>query len=189
MRTYCNTLHAATLAEALADDLPVADVWRFLRTAPIAQQAEIFSYFPLEEQIRLVEGGGKLEMARLIEEMSSDDRAELLRRLRTAVARGSASAGGRGRPPRHRAVSGIPRKQRRRLDDHRLRLAARQHHRRGLPSTACVCRRPTAKPSITSTLSMSNGVCSAWFAARSDPGSPPHPDQHHHGDQLRSRCA
>jgi magnesium transporter len=88
MRTYCNTLHAATLAEALADDLPVEDVWRFLRTAPIAQQAEIFSYFPIDEQIRLVEGGGKVEMAHLLEEMSSDDRAELLRRLERRVAEG-----------------------------------------------------------------------------------------------------
>lgn len=86
MRTYCNTLHAATLAEALSDDLPVEDVWRFLRSAPIQQQAEIFSYFPLEEQIRLVEEGGKPEMAWLIEEMSSDDRAELLRRLEPRVA-------------------------------------------------------------------------------------------------------
>src|SRR5271168_3352089 len=81
MRTFCETLHPATLAEALSDDFSVEDDWRFLRSAPIATQAAIFSYFPLEWQVKMVQGTGRQQMARLIEEMSSDDRAELLRRL------------------------------------------------------------------------------------------------------------
>ncbi len=88
MRTFCETLHPATVAEVLSDDFPVEKVWLFLQTTSIAKQAEIFSYFPLEWQIQMVDGTGRQHMARLIEEMSSDDRAELLRRLTPQVAEG-----------------------------------------------------------------------------------------------------
>jgi len=88
MRTFCETLHPATLAEVLSDDFPIDQGWRFLQTTSIAKQAEIFSYFPLEWQVQMVEGTGRQHMARLIEEMSSDDRADLLRRLTPQVAEG-----------------------------------------------------------------------------------------------------
>lgn len=88
MQTYCETLHPATLAEVLSDEFPVDQVWRFLQTTSIAKQAEIFSYFPLEWQVKMVEGTGRQQMARLIEEMSSDDRADLLRRLSPQVKEG-----------------------------------------------------------------------------------------------------
>jgi magnesium transporter len=81
METFCETLHPATVAEALADQFSVEDVWKFLRTTDIAHQAAIFEYFPLEWQVKMVQGAGQAQMARLIEEMSSDDRADLLRRL------------------------------------------------------------------------------------------------------------
>ena len=79
MRTYCETLHPATLAEVLEGDFKVEDVWRFLHTTDIAHQAEIFSYFPLEWQVKMVEGAGRQEMARLDRGDVSDDRADLLR--------------------------------------------------------------------------------------------------------------
>jgi magnesium transporter len=81
MEAFCETLHPATVAEALADDFTVEDVWRILNTTTIARQAEIFVYFPLEWQEQLVEGTGRPHMARLIEQMSHDDRADLLRHL------------------------------------------------------------------------------------------------------------
>jgi magnesium transporter len=81
MATFCETLHPATVAEALSDGFPVEDVWRFLHATSIANQAAIFPYFPLEWQVKMVEGAGRQEMARLIERMSHDDRADLLRRL------------------------------------------------------------------------------------------------------------
>jgi magnesium transporter len=81
METFCETLHPATVAEALSDDFSVEDVWRFLHTTDIAHQAAIFAYFPLEWQVKMVEGTGRQQMARLIEEMSHDDRADLVRRL------------------------------------------------------------------------------------------------------------
>jgi magnesium transporter len=81
METFCETLHPATVADTLTDSFAVDDVWRFLRTTSIKNQAAIFAYFPMEWQLRMVEGAGKEEMAHLIEEMSHDDRADLLRRL------------------------------------------------------------------------------------------------------------
>lgn len=86
MEAFCDALHPATVAESLTDDaISVEDVWRFLNTATIANQAAIFVYFPLEKQEELVEGTGRPHMARLIEQMSHDDRADLLRRLEPKV--------------------------------------------------------------------------------------------------------
>ena len=81
MRTFCEELHPATVAEALSEDLSVEDVWRCLGSTDIAHQAAVFAYFPLEWQVKMVEGTGRPHMARLIERMSHDDRADLLRRL------------------------------------------------------------------------------------------------------------
>ena len=86
MATFCETLHPATVAETLAGDIAVEDVWRFLGSTTIATQAAIFAYFPLAWQVKMVEGGGRQQMARLIEQMSHDDRVDLLRRLDPQVA-------------------------------------------------------------------------------------------------------
>jgi magnesium transporter len=81
MATFCETLHPATVAEALADEIPVDDVWRFLHSTTIPHQAAIFAYFPLRWQVEMVKGTGQQGMAKLIERMSHDDRVDLLRRL------------------------------------------------------------------------------------------------------------
>ncbi|MFO0843618.1 MAG: magnesium transporter [Gemmataceae bacterium] len=86
METFCETLHPATVAEALTDSFPVEQIWHFLRATSIDHQAAIFAYFPLEMQLQLVEeGAGREQIVHLIEEMSSDDRADLLRRLAAPV--------------------------------------------------------------------------------------------------------
>jgi magnesium transporter len=86
MKAFCETLHPATVAEALAGEFEVEEVWRFLEHTGIRDQAAIFEYFPIEWQVRMVEGTGQQRMARLIEQMSHDDRVDLLRRLRPRVA-------------------------------------------------------------------------------------------------------
>ncbi len=88
MATFCETLHPTTVAEALSDSFGIEDNWRFLHSSSIANQAAIFAYFPMEWQVKMVEGTGRQQMATLIEEMSSDDRADLLRRLPPPVAEG-----------------------------------------------------------------------------------------------------
>src|SRR5690242_18080332 len=85
MKTFCETLHPATVAEALADDFEPDEVWKVLGSTSIRDQADIFEYFPIEMQVKLVEGTGRPHMARLIEQMSHDDRADLLRRLEPQV--------------------------------------------------------------------------------------------------------
>ncbi len=81
MKVFCETLHPATVAEALTETLEPEEVWRVLQHTDIKTQAEIFEYFPIEWQVKMVEGIGRQHMARLIEQMSHDDRADLLRRL------------------------------------------------------------------------------------------------------------
>jgi magnesium transporter len=81
MKVFCETLHPATVAEALTEALEPEEVWRVLQHTDIKSQAEIFEYFPIDWQVKMVEGIGRQHMAKLIEQMSHDDRAELLRRL------------------------------------------------------------------------------------------------------------
>src|SRR5215207_6982006 len=88
MKTFCETLPPATVAEALADEFPVDDVWRLLDHTGIRNQAAIFEYFPIDWQVKMVAGIGQQHMSQLIERMSHDDRALLLRRLRPRVAEG-----------------------------------------------------------------------------------------------------
>src|SRR6516162_1023224 len=88
MRVFLESLHPATVAEALTGDLDVEQVWRFLSHTSIRNQASIFEYFPIDWQVKMVEGSGKERMARLIEQMSHDDRVDLMRRLMPRVAEG-----------------------------------------------------------------------------------------------------
>ncbi len=85
MCELCNALHPATVAEALYDEFNVEDVWRILQHTSIANQAAIFEYFPLDWQVKMVAGTGQPRMAKLIEAMSHDDRADLLRKLNPKV--------------------------------------------------------------------------------------------------------
>ena len=86
LKEFCEALHPATVAETLVDELDVEETWRVLRLTKVQTRADIFEYFPLERQVEMVDGAGQQEMARLIEEMSPDDRADLLIRLDKAVA-------------------------------------------------------------------------------------------------------
>lgn len=86
MEAFCATLHPATVAESLADGFSVEEVWNFLSHTPIKNRATIFEYLPTEWQVRMVEGTGRQQIAKLIEQMSHDDRVDLLHRLRPRVA-------------------------------------------------------------------------------------------------------
>jgi magnesium transporter len=86
MKTFCENLHPLTVAETLAGEFSVEEVWRFLGHTSIRHQAAIFEYFPIDWQVKMVGGTGRQHMARLIEKMSHDDRVDLLRRLMPRVA-------------------------------------------------------------------------------------------------------
>jgi magnesium transporter len=86
IKALVETLNSTRLAETLADDFPVEQVWQILQHAEPRKQAQVFEYFPIEWQVRMAEGAGRPQMARLIEVMSHDDRVDLLRRLSKEVA-------------------------------------------------------------------------------------------------------
>jgi magnesium transporter len=86
MKALCEDLHPATVAETLAEELDVENAWRFLEQTSIKRQAAVFEYFPIEWQTKMVEGTGRQHMAKLIEQMSHDDRGDLMRRLLPRVA-------------------------------------------------------------------------------------------------------
>ena len=86
MKAFVETLNPTTVADVLAgDSFTTEEVWDVLGKADPRVQAKVFEYFPMEWQVKLAEGGGRPQMARLIELMSHDDRANLLRRLPAQV--------------------------------------------------------------------------------------------------------
>jgi magnesium transporter len=86
LKAFVESIHPSTIVETLAgDNFSIEEVWRVLSQAAPREQASVFEYFPIELQVKMAEGAGRPQMARLIELMSHDDRAELLRRLSPQV--------------------------------------------------------------------------------------------------------
>jgi magnesium transporter len=89
LKAFCESVHPSTVAETLSEDaFTPEEVWTVLSQTGIREQATIFEYFPAPWQQKLVEGTGRPQMAKLIEQMSHDDRVDLLRRLSPRVAEG-----------------------------------------------------------------------------------------------------
>lgn len=68
------------IAEMLSA-LEPSEVVRAIWALPIAVRADVFSHLELPLQVEIVEGQGRPQMARLLEEMSHDDRADLVQAL------------------------------------------------------------------------------------------------------------
>ncbi len=89
LKAFCESVHPSTVAETLSEDeFKPEEVWTVLSQTGIREQAAIFEYFPEAWQLQLVEGTGRPQMAKLIEQMSHDDRVDLLRRLAPQAAEG-----------------------------------------------------------------------------------------------------
>lgn len=80
LREFCESLHPATVAEALDDGFTPEQAWEVIRPADVRTQASVFEYLPPDFQVEMVEKA-RPEVGRLIGKMSHDDRADLLRRL------------------------------------------------------------------------------------------------------------
>src|SRR5688572_15489630 len=80
LREFCESLHPATVAEALGDDFTPEQVWEVISSANIRTQASIFEYLPPVRQVEMVEKA-RPQVGQLLSKMSHDDRADLLRRL------------------------------------------------------------------------------------------------------------
>src|SRR5688500_5113919 len=62
-------LHPATVSD-FTEGLTVDETWEVLSHAPLATQAEIFSYYSNAKQEEMVLGGGRQRMSALLEEMA-----------------------------------------------------------------------------------------------------------------------
>ncbi len=82
--SFCTTTHAQTVAECLSD-LDARQRWPILRALPGSVRAEVVSHFDFDDQVELVSGQNRVEMARLLEDMAPDDRADLVQRLDPTV--------------------------------------------------------------------------------------------------------
>src|SRR5947208_9629818 len=80
LRSFCETLHPATVAEALDDAFTPEQVWGVISPSDIRTQAAIFEYLPAARQVEMVEQA-RPQVGQLIGKMSHDDRVDLLRRL------------------------------------------------------------------------------------------------------------
>ena len=85
LRSFCDTLHPATVAEALDDEFTPEQIWEVLSPSDIRTQAAIFEYLPLGRQVEMIEGTARPQVGQLIGKMSHDDRVDLLRRLPSRV--------------------------------------------------------------------------------------------------------
>ncbi len=73
-------MHPASIAE-FSEGLDVDETWQLLSYAPLERQAEVFSFYPPENQEELVSDVGRERMSSLLEAMSHDDRVDLLKQL------------------------------------------------------------------------------------------------------------
>lgn len=80
LKEWMSDLHPASIAEfteGLTDD----ETWRLLAHAPVARQADVFCFFSPDKQREMVGDMGRERVSQLLQAMSHDDRADLLKRL------------------------------------------------------------------------------------------------------------
>lgn len=80
IKNYFEELHPADIANVLAE-LPAEDAGRVLRLLPIEERADVFGYLEPSCQIEIGHALGRREFARIVSEMSSDERVDLFNRL------------------------------------------------------------------------------------------------------------
>jgi magnesium transporter len=80
LREFCESLHPATVAEALDAEFAPDQVWEVISQADIRTQAAVFEYLPPALQVEMAEKA-RPQIGQLLSKMSHDDRADLMRRL------------------------------------------------------------------------------------------------------------
>ncbi|MCA9121077.1 MAG: magnesium transporter [Planctomycetaceae bacterium] len=77
LREFCTALHPARTAEFM-EGLSADEAWQVLKYAEPRVREEIFTFFPHEEQVQILQTQDRAEVAELIVELASDDRVDLL---------------------------------------------------------------------------------------------------------------
>jgi len=84
LQEFCTALHPARTAEFM-EGLTPAEQWAVLRHAELALREQIFSYFPHQRQVEIIETQDRAEVAELIADVAADDRVDLLHDVRHEV--------------------------------------------------------------------------------------------------------
>lgn len=80
LEEFCTALHPARTADFM-EGLSPAESWEVLSHADVASRTEIFSYFPREKQVEMLETLDREEMGQLIGELPPDERVDMLEQL------------------------------------------------------------------------------------------------------------
>lgn len=81
---FCSELYPGVVAEVL-EGVDATQTWEVLSHASPLKQAEIFTCFPLDFQVELVETIPHKALSRIIEEMPHDDRVDLISEMEPEV--------------------------------------------------------------------------------------------------------
>ena len=85
MREFCSTLHPARTAEFMGGLEPL-DIWEVLRHTDLERRAAIFDFFPLQQQVEILEQAPQEEFAELLERLPSDNRVDLIHETNPEIA-------------------------------------------------------------------------------------------------------
>jgi len=77
---YVEDQHPADIG-SLLESLPTEDAIRVLKLLPLEERADVYGYLGSECQIETARALGRREFAKIVAEMSADERADLLNRL------------------------------------------------------------------------------------------------------------
>ncbi len=78
LRLFCESGHPSVIAEFISALTP-GEAWEVLRQAPHPLRAEIFSHLEKDTQVDMAEIMKREDLAKLLAEMSSDDRVDLFK--------------------------------------------------------------------------------------------------------------
>jgi magnesium transporter len=84
LQEFCTALHPARTAEFM-EGLTPDEQWAVLRHADLSLREQIFSYFPHERQVEILETQDRDQIAELIADVAADDRVDLLHDVRDEV--------------------------------------------------------------------------------------------------------
>lgn len=80
LKEFCESGHPAIIADFISA-LPGKEAWMVLQHAPFPLRSEILSHMVGDMQVEIVERLHRDEVARLLADMSSDDRADLFKQM------------------------------------------------------------------------------------------------------------
>lgn len=81
---FCVALHPTRTAEFM-EGLSPEEAWAVLRHADDDARAHIFTYFDRDKQVQIIESSDRAEMGKLIADLASDDRVDVLKEVRPEV--------------------------------------------------------------------------------------------------------